>query len=239
MPDSLIRIFAVVAMLLLVGGAIGMLRREGFSFRWLLVAAGLVFVNDAALTNLFGALPNIFPDADWNWQGKLLALAVTLAVAAHPSFGWRRSGLTLVQNREGRVATYAVALVVVALFTALALSMETPPHDTEALGFQLTMPGLEEEPFYRGVLLLALNEAFRGTRRVLGTALGWGAIVSSILFGLVHAFDHSDGAFEFDAMTMALTALPALILVWLRERTGSLLLPVLLHNFGNSIFRIL
>ena len=27
----------------------------------------------------------------------------------------------------------------------------------------------------------------------------------------------------------------ALILVWLRERTGSLLLPILLHNFGNSI----
>ena len=36
-------------------------------------------------------------------------------------------------------------------------------------------------------------------------------------------------------MTMALTALPALIAVWLRLRTGSLLLPVLLHNFGNSI----
>lgn len=239
MPDSLIRIVAVVAMLLVIGGAIGMLRREEFSFRWLLVAAGLVFVNDAALTNGFGAFPNLFPGADWNWQGKLLALAITLAVAAHPAFGWRRSGLTLVQNREGRAAAYIVALVVVAVFAGLALSMETPPHDSEALAFQLTMPGLEEEPFYRGVLLLALNEAFRGTRRVLGTRLGWGAIVSSILFGLVHAFDYSAGAFEFDWMTMLLTALPALILVWLRERTGSLLLPILLHNFGNSIFRIL
>ena len=45
----------------------------------------------------------------------------------------------------------------------------------------------------------------------------------------------ADGAFSFDPLTMALTALPSLIAVWLRLRTGSLLLPVLLHNFGNSI----
>jgi membrane protease YdiL (CAAX protease family) len=32
-----------------------------------------------------------------------------------------------------------------------------------------------------------------------------------------------------------LTAVPALIAVWLRLRTGSLLLPVVLHNFGNAI----
>jgi membrane protease YdiL (CAAX protease family) len=36
-------------------------------------------------------------------------------------------------------------------------------------------------------------------------------------------------------MTFILTGVPALILVWMRERTGSLLLPILLHNFGNSI----
>ena len=239
MPEPLIGILAVVAMLLVAGGAVGMLRREDFSWRWLLVAAALVFVNDAALTNLFGALPRVFPQSGWNWQGKVLALAVTLAVAAHPSFGWRRSGLTLAQKREGRAAAYALAAVVVLIFTGLAIWMETPPHDSEALAFQLTMPGLEEEPFYRGVLLLALNEAFRGRRRIVGTPLGWGAIFSSILFGLVHAFGYSDGAFEFDALTMLLTGGPALVLVWLRERTGSLLLPILLHNFGNSIFRIL
>jgi uncharacterized protein len=28
---------------------------------------------------------------------------------------------------------------------------------------------------------------------------------------------------------------PSFIAVWLRLRTGSLLLPVLLHNFGNAI----
>jgi len=42
-----------------------------------------------------------------------------------------------------------------------------------------------------------------------------------------------------EAMTMALTAVPAFIAVWLRLRTGSVLLPVLLHNLGNSVSLVL
>jgi len=52
---------------------------------------------------------------------------------------------------------------------------------------------------------------------------------------MTHAFGYSDGAFSFDPLTMALTAIPSFIAVWLRQRTGSLLLPVVLHNFGNSL----
>ncbi|EHN76779.1 abortive infection protein, partial [Streptomyces coelicoflavus ZG0656] len=50
-----------------------------------------------------------------------------------------------------------------------------------------------------------------------------------------HAFGFSKGSFSFDPLTMAMTALPAFIAVWLRLRTGSLLAPVLLHNFGNAV----
>jgi membrane protease YdiL (CAAX protease family) len=98
----------------------------------------------------------------------------------------------------------------------------------------LTMPGLEEEPFYRGILLFALDQAFTGRKRFLGVDWGWGAVLVCFLFGMAHAFGFSHGSFSFDPMTMALTAIPSFIAVWLRLRTGSLLLPVLLHNFGNS-----
>jgi hypothetical protein len=52
---------------------------------------------------------------------------------------------------------------------------------------------------------------------------------------MAHAFGYSNGHFSLDPLTMALTAVPALIAVWLRLRTGSLLLPVVMHNFGNAI----
>lgn len=59
--------------------------------------------------------------------------------------------------------------------------------------------------------------------------------MSCLLFGMAHAFGFSNGQFSFDVLTMALTALPSLLAVWLRLRTGSLLLPILIHNFGNAI----
>lgn len=235
MTDGMISIGAIALMLLVAGGLLGLLQRGKFSFGWLLVAAALIVLNDALLTNLYRHLPYFLPRTEWNWQGKLLALAATLIIAALPAFGWKKVGLTLRQDPKGIRPAVIVALIVCAVFVYFALKMPNEPIDRETLAFQLTMPGLEEEPFYRGILLFALNQAFRGRIRLLGVQWGWGAILSCCLFGLAHAFDYSQGAFSFDPLTMALTGGPALILVWLRERTGSLVLPILLHNFGNSI----
>jgi hypothetical protein len=89
--NGLIGIVATLVLLLLAGFAIGRLDRRNFSPTWLLVAALLVLVNDALLTRFYGTLPNLLP-GERNWQGKLLALAATLAIAALPAFGWRRVG---------------------------------------------------------------------------------------------------------------------------------------------------
>lgn len=235
MTDGMISIGAVALILLVAGGLLGSVQRGKFSFGWLLLAAGLVVLNDALLTNLYHHLPHFLPHSGWNWQGKLLALAATLIIASVPAFGWKKAGLTLRQDRKGLRPAIVVALIVCAVFVYFALKMPNEPIDRETLAFQLTMPGLEEEPFYRGVLLLVLNQAFRGRIRLLGVQWGWGALLSCALFGLAHAFDYSHSAFSFDPLTMALTGGPALIAVWLRERTGSLVLPILLHNFANSI----
>jgi membrane protease YdiL (CAAX protease family) len=239
MTDQIVSIGAIALMMLVVGGLLGVLQRGRFSFGWLLVAVGLVVVNDILLTSGYHHLPRVLPRSGWNWQGKAFALAGTLVIAALPRFGWQKSGLTLRQNRKGWRTTCVVAILTCALFVAIAIHLPNEPFDRETLAFQLTMPGLEEEPFYRGILLLALNEAFRTRARILGIQLGWGAVLSCMLFGLAHAFDYAHGIFSLDLMTMAATAFPAFILVWIRERTGSVLLPILLHNFANSISLLL
>jgi membrane protease YdiL (CAAX protease family) len=236
--NGLIGLGATLLLLLLVGGLLGLARRAHFSPRWLLVAALLVAVNDALLTRLYGALPLLLA-GERNWQGKLLALAATLALASLPVFGWRRSGLTLAQAPGSLKAALPVALLYCAFFAALALAFPNGPPSGEDLAFQLTLPGLEEETFYRGLLLLALDRAFTGRVRFLGVDWGWGALLSCALFGLTHAFGYGRGGFSFDALTMALTALPSLLAVWVRVRTGSVLLPIVMHNFGNSIFHLL
>lgn len=236
--NGIIGIVGVLALLLLTGGAASIVRPGSVSARWLAAAAALILLNDALLTRLYGLLPDLAPAADWNWQGKLLALLATLAVASLPALGWRASGLTVRQEPGGRAPVVAVATAYVAVFLGLALAFPNEPASAETIAFQLTLPGLEEEPFYRGVLLLVLSRAFIGRKRLLGVDWGLGAVVSCALFGLAHAFGFSDGGFHLDPLTMLLTAGPSFIAVWLALRTRSVLLPILLHNFGNAIMLV-
>lgn len=233
--DGLIGLGGTLVLLLLAGGLIGVLDRKRFAPGWLLIAALLVAINDVLLTRFYGAIPNLLSGSDWNWQGKLLALAGSLAIAALPLFGWRPVGLTLVQAPGSLRAALPILVVYCAFFVLIALAFPSDPASADEIAFQLTMPGLEEELFYRGILLFAFDRTFAGRRRVLGVDWGWGAVLSCLMFGLTHAFGYSGGQFSFDPIYMALTAFPAFIAVWLRLRTGSLLLPVLIHNFGNSI----
>lgn len=233
--NGLIGIGGVLALLLAGGGLIGLASRRRVRAGWLLAAALLVLINDALLTRCYGLIPDLLPALDRNWQGKLMALAATLAIAALPAFGWRRAGLTLEQKPRSWRSAVPVALLYGAFFVALAAAFPNGPLEREDLAFQLTMPGLEEELFYRGVLLFALDRAFTGRVRLLGIEWGWGAVLSSLLFGLAHAFGYGAGGFSLDLMILLLTAGPSLIAVWVRVRTGSLLLPVLMHNFGNTV----
>lgn len=236
--DGLIGIAGVVAILWTLSGAIALVGRGGVSFRWLIAATGFVILNDALLTNGYGQLPDLI-GGDWNWQGKLLATVGTLAVAALPALGWRASGLTLTQAPGSLRTALVVSLFYVGFFVALALAFPNEPASAETVAFQMTMPGLEEEIFYRGALLLILARAFTARLSFLGVDWHWGAIISSVLFGLVHAFGFSDGAFSFDPLTMVLTGVPSLIGVWLVLKTRSVLLPLVLHNFGNTITTLL
>ena len=157
--DPIISIAGIIAMLVASGGLIAMGRPGSVDWRWLAVAAGLVFLNDLFLTNAYGLIPDALP-GQWNWQGKVLALVATLAIAAAPRFGWRQAGITLQQAPGSQRASLPIAVGYCAFFLAIALVFPDDRPTAETIAFQLTMPGLEEELFYRGLLLLALDNAF-------------------------------------------------------------------------------
>lgn len=236
MPDGIWMLGGWIGATAAVGLVCAGLLRGRVQWLWFAGALALMVLYDVLLTCGYGRIPLDFGPSAWNWEGKALVAALSLAVAA--ALGFRRAGVTLVQDRKGLPGALLLSAVLVAVFLGLALWFPTEATDADTLAFQLTMPGLDEELFYRGVLLLMLNEAFGRPLRVLGAPMGWGAVVSSVAFGLTHALDYGDGAFAFDAMTMALTGGPALLLVWIREKTGSVLMPILLHNFANSIFHL-
>jgi hypothetical protein len=238
MLTEMISMNVQLAPMLALAALLALLSRGSFNLRWLLVAILLIYLHNAFLTNFLWQVKQPEEWGKWNWLGKFLALGFILAVACLPGFGLRRSGITLRQAPGSRIA-WLVTLALCLFFLALAIfTGDGRPSDPDHIAFQWTMPGLEEEALYRGILLLALNEAFSARRRILGADMGWGALLSSLMFGAVHGLSYEDGAIGVEPFAFAATFVSALILVWLRERTGSIAAPIVGHNVGNGVFTL-
>jgi hypothetical protein len=183
-----------------------------------------------------------FHGGTWNWAGKVFSIGAMLLVAiiliATRRMTASNIGLTFRQARGTGRALLTVILPYLIVLTALALTLfgnaKPPTHET--LAYQATMPGLAEELSYRGLQLAMFNKMFAGRFRFLGAEIGYGAIAVSISFGCLHGigFDKSLHL-QVSLLTIAITGVIGCVLAWLRERTKSLALPVVIHNLTNLI----
>ncbi len=238
MNNEIMTIAGQLAPIVVLGFVGALFFRQGFNAKWLFVALVLYLINDLFVTRALWTLPSLFPDARWNWEGKAYALIATLVVASLPQFGWKRIGLTWHQGKNPWLA-YLLMAVLTLFFFALAALDGNGPSDWETIAFQWTMPGLEEEVFYRGTLLLAMNEAFPRKTNFLGAPIGYGGLLATLLFGFAHAISFGTQGFSFEIGIFLITGVPAFALLWLKERTGSLVLPIVGHNIANGASNII
>lgn len=105
------------------------------------------------------------------------------------------------------------------------------------------MPGLNEELIYRGFLLGLSNKIFDKKFNLLGTHFGYGAILTSVAFGLLHGFQMSDNyQFQFDFLTIITSGVYGIFYTLIRERSGSLVFPIIAlstADFFNFFFRMI
>ncbi len=169
----------------------------------------------------------------WDWSGQLLGLAGVLGVAAllvrKGMLDWNDAGITLAHARGSLPSALGVTVVILGINYALMSlsSFRLPGVPLETWLYQGTLPGLVEETVFRGVLL-ALAERAVATRHagwdVMGARIGWGGLLVTFAFLALHGI----------SLGTVLGVLPAALLYfWLRQRTGSLLLPIVAHNLWN------
>ena len=170
-----------------------------------------------------------------NWFGKTLSIAGTIAILYFlPRVGFRAAGLTWKQNQDSLGPVIRTGGLTVIFATAGAyFAASSPDTSLENLLWQATMPGLDEELFFRGLLLLLFHQAFGKGMRIWGAQSGWGFWLVVVMFGLLHGVTADSGEVQISFGAIVATGFTGFVLTWMRERTGSLVVPILFHNVFN------
>jgi len=177
----------------------------------------------------------------YNWGYKSLSLVFSLIVAiiliVSREFRSRELGLSFLQAPGTGRALLTVVLPYLVLLVVLNATLQghTKDGSLETFLFQATMPGLAEEIAFRGIILALFDRMFAARFRVFGAELGYGAIATSLVFGLIHAAPFTAELLSQEIANALSATVIGFILVWIRCRSRSLVLPVVVHNLSNII----
>lgn len=189
------------------------------------------------------------------WLGKGLSVLLSLFIIY--GLHWvtpPEAGLQRVVPKSSKVVALVVVLVAAGLFIDAVVSRYSfrVLTGSEKLYYAL-MPGLEEELFYRGVLLGILSRAFPRVVPLPGTYTSWGGVVGVVLFILGHGLKFPVRLFElghgtelwqymgawlspahFPLHTVVYHLAMGTLFLWVRERTNSCWAAVGTHCLLNS-----
>ncbi len=197
----------------------------------------IVLVDDLLLRTV--PAPFFFQELRWNWFGKLVDFsAAVVFVVLYKGLSRKEYGITLSLEKGSLkpIVLSTLVYIVLPVFFGIAGEFHLPSRET--ILYQLTMPGLSEELIFRGILLALLNKTYGTPWKLWGANLGWGAIITTLLFGLVHGLSFSPSyEFQFNLGAILGTGAAGLFFVWLKERSKSLLPGILAHNLSNVIIQ--
>lgn len=180
-----------------------------------------------------------FIDTQWNWSGKTYAIIGSLLFYFLFKNVFKNYNYITIKQKNKTSRSRLIVLIVLYLITiALAVfAIKNTAERSAQLWFQFTMPGLDEELAFRGIMLGLLSNSLKPKIYVASKSLGNPALlITSIIFGLVHSFfiDPNWGFhqnwFEFFNMFGI-----GLLLGWITLKSGSILMPILAHNLINTL----
>ncbi|MCX7783284.1 MAG: CPBP family intramembrane metalloprotease [Meiothermus sp.] len=165
-----------------------------------------------------------------SWGGALILVGVNALV------------LYLVATRKPDPAEgYWMLGISIAILAVYSFGRSVFPGLGQAvLGFVTfaLLVGFGEEILYRGFIQSRLNQGFGKPYRWYGVPWGWGALMTALIFGLTHT-----GIFAFllwgtHSLTWPWglwTFFAGLVLGFVREKTGSMVAPAILHGLPQAV----
>lgn len=213
------------------------LKKKNFETFKILSAFAIFFL----LNNILLYLPILYPEvrisnwnANWNWTGKIYAiLGSILFLVFYRKFKLKDYFLTFKQDKGfiKKGILIILGILIIRIIVAYFFHSRTE-WSPETLLFQFSMPGIDEEIAFRGIMLGLLTKVLKRNILILNTSV----LVTAILFGFAHGFSLSN---EFNIIFNIQPFLRTMIygLIWgeITIKSGSILLALISHNSGNGI----
>jgi CAAX protease family protein len=173
-----------------------------------------------------------FINGNWNWDGKIIGIFFSIiCFFVFKSYFKENNFFTLKQDKKNIKAASIVSIGIVILATVIWFIFGKSEFNIEALAFQLTLPGIDEELMYRGILLGLLMSSMKSKINFLGNP---SVLITAILFGLIHALTiNKDSTINFELIYFLQTGLAGYAWGWVTIKSRSLVLAILSHNFSN------
>lgn len=126
------------------------------------------------------------------------------------------------------------------LLLAFSNLTQRAPLDNPLSGFiyYLLFVGFGEELLFRGYIQSRLNEAWGRPFQFYGVPWGWGLIITSVIFGLMHVINIGslvNGNWQLAPWWGLWTFFGGLVLGFVREKSGSIVAPSILHGLPQAI----
>lgn len=164
------------------------------------------------------------------WSGALILAGVQ--IAALFAVGRLLKG----KNTRNDTTVLAGAALLIA-YSDLA-SRATAGNAMSAFVFYIFFLGFGEELLFRGYIQSRLNAAFERSFRFFGVKLGWGIVMASALYGVMHVLNVGgliSGHWELKWWWGFWTFFGGLVLGFVREKSGSIIAPTMLHGLPQAI----
>ena len=181
----------LITLLLIMFVAVSSLFARERNAIWLVLAALFTFFNVSAL-----CVPLISPSlriGEWNWSGKIISILFSLCCLPLLRLAPGAIGLCLPNGGRAWLAA-AIGICGMPLLSAVECALTGPqPFTLEHLAFEATLPGVDEELAFRGILFALLLRGFRaGQDRSDAVMLSAGIV--TLLFWTEHVVLLSHGS---------------------------------------------
>lgn len=174
----------------------------------------------------------------WNWTGKIYAIFMSLLFYQFFKHTFKNHHYVQFSQSYKSLKKVGFVFTVILFYATIeGVFFYNRSWHFETILFQATMPGIDEEIAFRGILLGLLStlliEKVKILNRIVINPSVW---IVGILFGLIHALKlNLDWQLTFNPIYFIKTFLLGTIWSWMTLKTKSILLPLISHNLSNLI----